>query len=422
MIIIRGLLMPSKFKIVMSILLAALISASSCFAKMPFTEKEIYPADKSDSDSKGKFKTIKEKVITTFKEVKDKVKDKIDSLKKKNLIEKAIKIPGYENKKFVCQGIASFKVSDKKYALLAYYPKTDHTVRSSQLIVVDLETEEPVARFSLYDAEGKKYTGHAGGVAIAGKYIWVASGYKIRGFSKDIIVDFIKNEMKTKEPADITPKSFKLPAKMIYTQETYAVDTKASYISFDGTYLWVGDFVNTKSKDYGAIKHHTKNTWDKNTWIAGYKVDDNGMPTSTISYSYKVGDDSKTAYKPDRVICCREKVQGMAVFGDYIALSLSFGAFNSKLAIYKSPLGKEGKKLTYSTESGDQTTEAYGLNDYNWVVTHKMPAGSEDLEFDGDYLYMPFEAGSPNFKAWRLNPTIKIDDRFYLMNPEKLVE
>ena len=418
--------MTTNYKKAFGFLLILLFNISVCFAALPFTTESLYPDAKSKV--KGAAKTIKEKVIKALKNTKNKLKRKKAAEKYSEdnggFITQAIKIPGYENKKFVCQGVTTFSVEEKKYILLSYFPKPKHTIRASQLIVIDPDSKKPIARFSLYDEKDKKYTGHAGGITMAGDYIWVASGYKIRAFSKQKIINFIQNNLNPETVPEINPKSFMLPAKMLFTQHIYPVDTKASFVSFDGTHLWVGDFVKSSTKKFAGIAHHTKNPWDKKAWIAGYIVDKSGMPTSQIKYEYKVGEKTKSAYKPDKVIYCRELVQGMAVFGDHIALSISYSASNSKLAIYKSPLGKPGELKTFESLPGSPTIETYGVNDKCWLETYSMPAGSEDLDFDGKHLYLPFEGGSPNYKTkWRLmKPTIEIDDRFYQINADKLIE
>ena len=55
----------------------------------------------------------------------------------------------------------------------------------------------------------------------------------------------------------------------------------------------------------------------------------------------------------------------------------------------------------------------------NWLKTLELPAGAEDLEYDGRYLYVTFEGASENYrKKWiAKNPLISIEGRFYLISP-----
>ncbi len=366
----------------------------------------------------------------------DSVKSGVSSLlsKKKGYINESIFLPGHESKEMVCQGIAYLPTKVVKadeqgdgsycqYVLLSYYPKKSE--QPSQIVVVDRKTAKPVKRFALYKSEDKAYTGHAGGIAVAGKYLWVASGNKIFGFDVQTIIDFIGDTKTEAKAVDGLPKSMdKLPAKKLIATKTYSVDSKASYVSFDGKYIWVGDFTKSSAKDYKPVKHHK--ILDKNCWIAGYLVDSDGHPTSETEYTYTSGDDKYTVHKPDAVIAMRESVQGMAVCGKYVALSVSYGATNSKLAFYNNPLKTDSKKLTYKPEgqSNSFTVDAWKLADgLNWVKTVKLAAGAEDMEYDGENLYVTFECSSKNYKTkWSLNPLVKITNDFYLIDPEKAAE
>lgn len=375
-------------------------------------------------------KTIKDVAVSGY----NKVSGAVSSITKKNkdYIVESIFLPGHESKEMVCQGIAYLPevVMDAnqqgdgsycKYVLLSYYPKKSD--QPSQILVVDRSSKKPIKRYALYKENGKPYTGHAGGIAVAGKYLWVASGGTIYGFDVKEIMDFIKDDKTKASAVSGLPKSMdKLPGKNLTAVKTYSVDSKASFVSFDGKYIWVGDF--TKGSNYKPVKHHK--IMGRKNWIAGYLVDSDGYPTSQIEYTYKDGDDSDTVHKPDAVIAMRESVQGMAVCGDYVALTVSYGATNSKLAIYKNPLNTDSEKLSYKPEgqNSSYSVEAWELADKkNWIETVTLPAGAEDLEYDGENLYVTFECSSKNYKTkWRLNPLVKITDDFYLINPLAIVK
>ncbi|HNX74583.1 MAG TPA: hypothetical protein PLM07_09615 [Candidatus Rifleibacterium sp.] len=349
-------------------------------------------------------------------------------------------IPGHESREFVCQGVAwlpnrvinpaslQSKASDYQNILLSYYCEPDYTDHPSQLVVVNRYTGKPLRRFALYQSNNSPYTGHAGGVAVAGKYVWVASGYKIYGFRLQEILDFI-NDKTAKAPASLTgiPKSLQIPTLDLTAAETFEVDSKASFVSFDGTHIWVGDFVKSSNKDFAPIAHHTTNPFSRKTWIAGYKVDADGLPTATRKYTFTEGDKSRTAFKPDSLIFCRESVQGMAVCGKYVALSISYGALNSKLALYNSPLSKPATKLSFKPagQSKTFTADAWELADgVNWLKTVDIAAGSEDLEYDGNGIYVTFEGGSKNYRQkWvSINPLVTISDNYYYIRPANILK
>ena len=269
---------------------------------------------------------------------------------------------------------------------------------------------------------------HAGGVAVAGRYAWVASGNKIYGFKLQEILDFLNDKSaKAQTRVSGVPASLQIPACDLTAAEIFEVDSKASFVSFDGTHIWVGDFVKASNKDFAPITHHSQNPFGRNTWIAGYKVDSDGLPTATRKYTFKDGDKNRTAFKPDSLIFCRESVQGMAACGKYMALSISYGALNSKLALYNSPLATAATKVTFKPagQSKSFTADAWQLADgVNWLKTVDLAAGAEDLEYDGSSIYVTFEGASKNYRQkWiGINPLITISDSFYLIKPANILK
>jgi hypothetical protein len=412
----------------------------------PFSEKLVQPAKETLQEAasaskdfvKDKFAILKNKTSETFARITGKVNDLVrKDLETDQFIAHEVFIPGHEDKSFVCQGItylpasvaedpaSQLKNRTYRIALLSYYPKTDYTDLPAQIVAVDMFSGKAIARFSLYLDKNKAYKGHAGGITAVGKYLWVASGYAIHAFSLKSIISFVNLARKAKTVSNFPVKSLVLPGAKLFSAISWPVDSKASYLSFDGKFLWVGDFTKDSNKSYAPIRHHQSNPWKKPTWISGYRVDKTGFPTSRVKYSYKDGSATRAAYKPDRVICCRESVQGMAVFKDHIALSISYGAANSKLAIYRSPMANSAKGRTI--KFGEKIAiEAFvlGEKEGNWLKTVALPAGSEDLEFDGRFLYVTFEGSSANYRnRWLLqNPKITISENFYLINPGKLLK
>lgn len=382
-----------------------------------------------------KAKDVKEAVVDKYSKVTSKVNSFFNKDKVPSYVKEAIFLPGHESKEMICQGIAYLpdevmdatqqgKGDDHRYVLLSYYPKESE--QPSQIVVIDRKTAQPIRRFSLYKKNGKPYTGHAGGIAVAGKYVWISSGRTLYGYSTQEILDFIADEKTTAKAEEGIPDSLDvLPAKDLTSVEYYDVDSKASFVSFDGTYIWVGDFAKGIGKDYSPVKHHK--IMGRNCWIAGYKVDTDGFPTSTVEYKYVDDGSEETAHKPDVVIAMRDFVQGMAFCGDYVTLSVSMGPINSRLAVYKNPMVKKGKNITYKPEGCDKkfTVEAWELSTLkNWKKTKTISAGSEDLEFDGENLYVAFEISSENYhQSWiNINPTIKTTKYFYIIDFEKLMD
>ena len=150
------------------------------------------------------------------------------------------------------------------------------------------------------------------------------------------------------------------------------------------------------------------------------------MPTATEKYSFSSDDKKREAFKPDRIVLCRESVQGFAFAKDFVALSISYGAKSSKLAFYKHPTDSKAIKFSFKPEGQSKTfsAEAWIVDSATHLTTLELPAGSEDLEFDGKVLYVGFEGASPNYRGkWtKLNPFLKIEGRFYLISPRQIKE
>lgn len=368
--------------------------------------------------------TAKKAVTSGYKSLAGKINSKFNDDGSSAYKTDSIFLPGHESKEMVCQGIAYLSSEDgmNRYVLLSYYPKKSD--QPSQLIVVDRGSGYAIRRFDLYKSGSTPYTGHAGGIAVAGNYVWVASGYKIYSFPKQEILDFIKDGSATAQPKDGLPDSFDiLPAKTLECYCTYSVDSKASYISFDGKYLWVGDFTR-KLSSYKPVPHHE--ILSCNGWVAGYLVDDNGIPTS--NQEYNIIDDSKdkrNVHIPDAVIAIPGSVQGMAICGDYAAVTRSYGFTNSDLIFFKNPLNRNSKEIKIKLGDKKYNIKGWKLEDKKCKVKElTIAAGAEDLEYDGNNLFVTFECNSKNYRdSWiSKHPTIKMTEDFYLIDINKAIK
>ena len=266
----------------------------------------------------------------------------------------------------------------------------------------------------------RPYRGHAGGIAIAGKYLWVASGFTIRGYELEDIIDFIKDTDTDKVSEKGLPKSLKaLPARKLFLSQSFKVDSRASYLSFDGKTLWVGDYVR-KAKDSTSlpVKHHA--LFNHIAWVAGYDVDENGCPTAQTKYTFTYKDkERKDILKPDKVIAVRQHAQGVVIADNMIVVSVSRGVKNSKLAFY---LMRKPKTKKFKVGGQTYTIEAYNTSKKNRVKTiyKKIPSQIQDLEYDGKYIYAPFSCNSGKYKAENKGKDIKMTKNFFLINLDEL--
>lgn len=294
-------------------------------------------------------------------------------------------IPGLnKGENFVLQGIEYY--AERNWALLCGYisPKTD--VSNSVIFVIDmnksvsLESGEKfygalIKEILLNKADGKPFTGHAGGIAVSKNYVWIANGGGLYSISLSDIVD---------APA----------SSYINLNKAISVPVGASYCAYTDGVLWVGEFELAKEK-YTTDETHHKD--ELTAWTVGYVLNENGSAAfDSPKELFKFASDGKTAI-PDCVLWHGSKVQGMTVAGNKILLSTSYGRKNdSKLYVYDNPIGSQTDKVV---QIGEAQVPCYVLD--NPTKTVLAPPMLEDLSVvvkDGKYsVLVANESGSYNY-------------------------
>ena len=234
-------------------------------------------------------------------------------------------VPGLnEGENFVLQGIEY--CAELNWTLLCGYvsPKTD--VTNSVIFVIDMT--KPVSFKSgdqfhgalikeilLDKADGKPFTGHAGGIAVSEKYVWISNSSKLYYIPLEDIVA---------APA----------TSHVTLDKSIAVPVGAAYCSYYDGVLWVGEFELAKEKYTTDDTHHKG---ELTAWTVGYVLNENG--NTDVKDLFQYASDNKTAL-PNVVLWHGSKVQGMTPAGNKILLSTSYGRKNdSKLYVYDNPIG-----------------------------------------------------------------------------------
>ena len=186
---------------------------------------------------------------------------------------------------FVHQGICVDDASGK--IVLSGY-MADHT--ASRLYVTD--TDDRAYYVSIHK-DNEAYTGHFGGVAIAGDTVYIASDDAMHLLSRE--------ELLNAKSGDV-----------LNVQQTIPTNNQASYVYVDDTYLYIGEF------------------HDGNQYVTDHPYETpDGLYHAIISrYTF----DDLT--KPDRVYSVRDKVQGILFANGKIVLSTSYGLADSVYYIY----------------------------------------------------------------------------------------
>ncbi len=293
--------------------------------------------------------------------------------------------PGLDSD-YVPQGICQL---DGSKIVLSYYDKSK-TKGPSLLVVADVRARRVLGEFRLFDTDGKPYTGHAGGVAAGGRFLWTGSAGRLLRFAM---------------PGEPAPKKADLHA-----DAAFAVDSTAAFVCIDGRDLWVGDY--SYGRRYPTPKHH--HARGRSAWAAMYRLDPKSeRPTATKTY--RTG--GRTVLRPDRVLFLPQQVQGMAFCGDVVALSISYGHKNSRLAFYRSPFGS---RPAQATTPGRAPVDAFVLDGKDCIKTIAMPAGSEGIAYGGRQLVVVFEGGSKHYRdRWRLLGGA-IEDRILVLDVGEL--
>ncbi len=278
-----------------------------------------------------------------------------------NASTQAFVIPGL-NDDFVPQGFCYDEV-ETQYLISGY----DSTGDSSSIYVVNDEKDEAkvaTKRVRLAKSNGDKFTGHAGGVALNGDYVYLANGQRIYVFSYDEIKN-AKNNATVKFIA----------YKKIQAQDNENDSVSASFVHTYNGKLYVGEF-----HDGGKYKADPSHRVTTNAGDTRHAL--------MLEYDLNVTDSQYgIATNPTRVFAIPNKVQGVCVDGDTIYCSTSYGLTFSE--IYKFDLSKavlEGEKTVLG-----QTLPLYSLDRVSHVKTYTTAPMAEELVYKDGKLYIMSE-------------------------------
>ena len=239
---------------------------------------------------------------------------------------------------FICQGICAYEEED--LILVSGYMK-DHS--ASRIYVTNLNNE---SYYVTLESDGKAFTGHAGGIALFGDTVYLASDGALHLLSLRDILD-------AENGAAVTISS------------RVEVNNAASFVYADSSFVYVGEF------------HDGTNY-----------VTDHPYQTPEGEYFAIVSRYTHTNLSaPDKIYSIRNKVQGICFTPDgQVVLSTSYGLADSVYYVYNE---------ADATDSGLTLDGApvYYLN--NCVREIKGPAMAEGLDFyDGKVITLTESASN----------------------------
>lgn len=269
-------------------------------------------------------------------------------------------IPGLKEH-FVPQGV-SYLPEKNWFIFSGYSGMSDN----SPILAVDAETGLLVKEVMLKNLDGSPYIGHAGGVAVTEKNIFIANG----GYLFRISLE----------------KFLSLPESSYCAfDEMIPVPSRASYCSYADGILWVGEF---QYSGYPTDESHYIQTEDgeHKAWIIGYELDE--TQESEIKESARRAE----LTIPDYILTTTNRIQGMTIKEDMIYLSQSYGRKNASTMLrYRSPLEQE--PFGYAELSGVQVP-IWTLTSSNLESKLTMPPASENLVVVDGAVYVLFETAA----------------------------
>ena len=262
---------------------------------------------------------------------------------------------------FVPQGV-SVLPGDGRVLVCGYMPKD----KSSRIYV--FEGDGKYKRLFLETTQGEVYTGHAGGLSVAGDYLYISNAHKLFTLkSKDVL-----------EAKDGATLRF---------EAALPVPCNSSFCSNDGTYLYVGEY---HADGYDTDESH--------------RVEHGGETFEALVFAYPLAPDGKLTEKsaPICAFAVPDEVQGFAVKGKTAVLSRSRGFSPSSLETYDA-----GGVFDGTLEIDGRKLPLYVLGQARRTGALPAPHMSEDLEFDGGRLLVGFEAGARKFGVGLLPGSVK---------------
>ena len=300
-----------------------------------------------------------------------------------NLAQTSYLVPGL-NQKIVPQGMDIWAA--KNWLMISGYFSEASVSDCSMLVAIDMATGELAAEYKIKNQDGSNHTGHAGGVAVTPKNLFISTGSQLLRIPL----------------SDIEKAGRQGDLRIV---DAVNVPARASFCNYSGGYLWVGDFyygTSYPTDEYRHMKNREGKTYY--AWSVGYKLD-SSADNEFSSTKWKEGMDYAT---PDIILSIDQKIQGFAVVSDkYIALSQSYGRTNdSKIMLYENVIGTaphsravlNGKQVPVFFLDGKINREFYDA-----------PPMSEGLAAQDGKLYILFESGAEKYHlGGGKNPTDRV--------------
>ena len=276
--------------------------------------------------------------------------------------EKAFVIPGLSDG-YVPQG---FCYDENSNWFLATGYMTDNS--ASPIYVIDKESGKTVKSVRLKKKDGSAYTGHAGGIAVWGNYVYVAVG------GEHCVYVFDYSDLKADGAKNIESIG------VFKTETDDGAYIKPAFVEVNGNNIVIGEFYRDPQYKTHTSHKITTHNGNKNTALAvEFELD--------TSFDFGINPTPKKAYS------MIEQVQGLTFDeSGRIYLSTSWGLSFSHIFVYDETLASCENKFVLK-----HNTPVYHLDGASLIKDIKLAPMSEEMVILGKKLYVMCESASNKY-------------------------
>lgn len=259
-------------------------------------------------------------------------------------------IPGL-NEKFVPQGFCYDDISDT-YFVSGYM--SDNS--ASRIYRVKDDSSYEYVTMSYND---KAHKGHMGGIAVYNNTIWVASSGKVFRLDKNAVLT-TKNSQTVNAIDRFDPKN------------------RASFITTQGGYLWVGEFYRDGNYETEESHYYTISESQINRAMAMRFTIDETKDCAVVSTTPNLG------------LSLPNQVQGITFTDDdKVVCSTSYSIASSHILVYDNVFDSKNQK---TMQLFDSDFNFYVLSSNNLYKDIVAPSMSEELVFKDGRVYILYES------------------------------
>ena len=297
-------------KRIFALILALLLLLSGC-GQPEATEPPSTTAPVETKDPHALRMTQESNVRKATYEDKDAYTDFLD------MAEKLFLIPGLKQV-LTPQGIAVCPTTGRTY-ISAY--SVDGI--PSAVAVTEADTNELVAEYYLYNADGTPFASHVGGIALTDTHMYLSDTVDAQGNYRIAAIPL--KDLPAEGAHDIT------------VTETIVMAMSPPMLNYSGGYLWVGNFYHPKADyDLSPNMPYTTQAEDGSAYgcyILGFDMSQ-GHSRLLSGESYPM---------PDVILAAPDRIQGITLAGENKAvLSQSYGRANdASLLVYDLDIHEE---------------------------------------------------------------------------------